>query len=256
MAIQPEPFPVRFVIGWCFIFSSGRRLSAIPFPERLQGKTLKEVRILPKCGAQWFDVELVTEAPTEPQTVNPANAAAVDLGLDNLAACVSTTGASMVINGKRLKSINQWYDKLNTKLQSAKDKQGIEHFTKRQSYLLRDRNNRVRDYLHKTARVIINWCINQRFGTLIVGVNPGWKQDINIGKRNNQSFLFTRCALSSPPCVKDTALSISSKRKAIRLKHLPSTKMNCLSTTQTTQLNRGSAGSGSSAGCIGVKKGI
>lgn len=162
---------------------------AIPFPERLKDKPLKEVRILPYCGAQWFEVEFITEEPIEPQSVDAANAVAIDLGLDNLAACVSTTGASIVIDGKRLKSINQWYNKLNAKLQSVKDKQGIKPFTKRQGYLLRDRNNQVRDYFCKTARKIINWCITQKVGTLIIGVNPGWKQNINIGKRNNQSFV-------------------------------------------------------------------
>ena len=78
---------------------------------------------------------------------------------------------------------------LNAKLQSAKDKQGIKHFTERQGRLLRNRSNKVRDYLRKTARTIINWCIAQGVGTLIVGVNPGWKQNINIGKCNNQSFV-------------------------------------------------------------------
>ena len=161
---------------------------AIPFPERLKGKRLKEVRILPKCGAQWFEVEFITEEPEEPQKVNPANAAAIDLGLDNLIACVSTTGASIVIDGKKLKSINQWYNKLNAKLQSSKDKQGIKQLTKRQGCLLKKRSNQVKDYLRKTARTIINWCIAEGLGTLRVGVNPGWKQNINIGKRNNQSF--------------------------------------------------------------------
>ena len=209
---------------------------AIPFPERLKDKRLKEARILPKCGAQWFEVEFITEEPKEPQNVNPNNAVAIDLGIDNLAACVSTTGASIVIDGKKLKSINQWYNKLNAKLQSVKDKQGkyartlripepssgmlslrnasgfsagrisgsfptggdlrhpcfpqgIKHLTKHQGGLLKKRSNQVRDYLRKTARLIVNWCITQQAGMLIVGVNPGWKQKINIGKCNNQSFV-------------------------------------------------------------------
>ena len=73
-------------------------------------------------------------------------------------------------------------------MQSSKDKQGIKQLTKRQGCLLKKRSNQVKDYLRKTARTIINWCIAEGLGTLIVGVNPGWKQNINIGKRNNQSF--------------------------------------------------------------------
>jgi IS605 OrfB family transposase len=161
----------------------------IPFPERLQGKKLKEVRILPKYNARWFEVEFVIEQKPEPVKTEPDNAMAIDLGLDNLAACVSTTGASFVVDGKRLKSINQWYNKVNSKLQSQKDKQGIKQFTRRQAKLYQCRNNKVRDYLNKAARLIINNCIKDKISTLIVGVNPGWKQNINIGSRNNQNFV-------------------------------------------------------------------
>lgn len=161
----------------------------IPFPERLQGKKLKEVRILPKYNARWFEVEFVIEQEPQPVKTEPDNAMAIDLGLDNLATCVSTTGASFIVDGKRLKSINQWYNKINSKLQSQKDKQGIKQFTRRQAKLYQCRNDKVRDYLNKAARLIINNCIKEKVSTLIVGVNPGWKQNINIGGRNNQNFV-------------------------------------------------------------------
>lgn len=160
----------------------------IPFPERLNGKTLKEVRILPKYNARFFEVEYVVEQEEEPQDINPDHALAIDLGLDNLATCVSTIGASFIVDGKPLKSINQWFNKENARLQSIKDLQKIKGFTDRQARLTTNRNNRVRDYLNKAARYIVNWCIQNKIGTLIVGVNPGMKQEINIGARNNQSF--------------------------------------------------------------------
>ena len=53
----------------------------------------------------------------------------MDLGVDNLCACIDTNGHQFLIDGKRLKSINQWYNKRNAELQSAKDKQGIKSFT-------------------------------------------------------------------------------------------------------------------------------
>lgn len=161
----------------------------IPFPERLQGKKLKEVRILPKHNAQWFHVEFVVQQEPEPADVDPSNAMAIDLGLNNLATCVMTTGASFIVDGKKLKSINQWFNKVNSKVQSQKDKQGIKSFTHRQAKLMLKRNNQVRDYLNKAARMIIDTCIKNRIGTLIVGVNPGWKQGINIGAVNNQNFV-------------------------------------------------------------------
>jgi IS605 OrfB family transposase len=161
----------------------------IPFPERLVGKKLKEVRILPKYKARFFEVEYIVEAEPEPQRVDPNNKLAMDLGLDNLATCVSTTGASFIVDGKPLKSFNQWFNKENARLQSIKDLQGIKGTTERQAKLTINRNNRVRDYLNKTARYIINWCIEEQVGTVIVGVNPGMKQEINIGSKNNQNFV-------------------------------------------------------------------
>ncbi|MDY6806558.1 MAG: transposase [Cyanobacteriota bacterium] len=161
----------------------------IPFPERLQEKVLKQVRIVPKYNARWFEVEFVVKQDREPVETLADRAMAIDLGLDNLAACVTTTGASCVVDGKRLKSINQWYNKRSSQLQSKKDKQGIKEFTRRQARLLIDRNNQVRDYLNKTARLIINNCIKDKISSIIVGVNLRWKQNINIGSRNNQNFV-------------------------------------------------------------------
>jgi IS605 OrfB family transposase len=161
----------------------------ILFPQRLQGKKLKEVRILPKYNARFFEVEYIVEQSAEPQPVDPNKALAIDLGLNNLATCVSTTGASFMMDGKRLKSINQWFNKINASLQSIKDLQGIKGTTERQVRLKSKRNNQVRDYLNKASRYIIDFCITNQIGTVIIGFNPGMKQEINIGKRNNQNFV-------------------------------------------------------------------
>lgn len=161
----------------------------ISFPQRLDAEKLKEVRIHPKYGCQFFEVEFITEE--EPQTVEfkSDNALSVDFGINNLATCISTNGASFIIDGKRLKSYNQWYNKENARLQSIKDKQGIKGITQRQGRLLLKRNNQVRDYLSKAAKYIIESCLRLDIGTLIVGVNKRWKQEANIGKKNNQNFV-------------------------------------------------------------------
>lgn len=161
----------------------------LPFPERLNGKKLKEVRILPKYNARFFEIEYVVEGEAEPQDVVPGNALAIDLGLDNLAACVSTIGASFLVDGKPLKTINQWFNKESARLQSIKALQRLKGTTERQARLTINRNNYVRDYLNKTARYIIDWCIEHKIGGVIVGINPGMKQEIDIGGRNNQNFV-------------------------------------------------------------------
>ena len=98
-------------------------------------------------------------------------------------------GGTFIIDGRRLKSINQWFNKENTRLQSIKDKQ---HFgkktTNRQKALARRRNNRINDYMNKTARRVIDYCIDHDIGTLVVGYNETFQKDSNIGKRNNQTF--------------------------------------------------------------------
>jgi IS605 OrfB family transposase len=113
----------------------------------------------------------------------------IDLGMDNLAACVTTKQASFVIDGKRLKSVNQWFNKRSSQLQSEKDKQGIKGFTEQQYKITDRRHHRVRDYLNKAARYIINHCIKQEIGKVVVGYNPGMKQDSHMGTRNNQNFV-------------------------------------------------------------------
>lgn len=47
----------------------------------------------------------------------------------------------------------------------------------------------MKDYLHKASKEIINTCLKEDITTLIVGHNDGWKQNVSLGKRNNQNFV-------------------------------------------------------------------
>ena len=161
----------------------------IQLPERLKDKKIKEVRIHPKYSARWFEIEYIYEDEKIEASVDSDKAIAIDLGVDNLCGCIDTDGHQFLIDGKRLKSINQWYNKRNAQLQSAKDKQGIKSFTNKQARLYQWRSNCVRDYLNKSVRTIINHCLKQDIGKLVVVYNPGIKQKISIGKSNNQNFV-------------------------------------------------------------------
>lgn len=155
----------------------------------IKDKKIKEVRIQPKYSARWFEIEYIYEDEKVKTSVDPEKAIAIDLGVDNLAACFDTEGHQFLIDGKKLKSINQWYNKRNAELQSAKDKQEIKGVTNKQARLNQKRNDSIRDYLNKSARIIINHCLTYQIGQLIVGYNPGIKQEINIGRSNNQNFV-------------------------------------------------------------------
>jgi putative transposase len=111
----------------------------------------------------------------------------MDLGLNNLGTVGSNVVKPFIINGKPLKSINQFYNKrvsnLKSKLTNGKKT------SKRIKSLTDKRNNKIKDYLHKASTILVNQLVSNDLNTLIIGNNKGWKQDINIGKRNNQSFV-------------------------------------------------------------------
>ena len=162
----------------------------ITIPPILTDKKIKEMRIIPKSKARFFEIQYIYEAECIQRNLNPNNALALDLGVNNLVTAVSNSGRSFIIDGKRLKSINQWFNKKNAHLQSVKDKQ---HFgkvtTNRQKAIARDRNNKVNDYMNKAARIIINYCIENDIGTLIVGYNETFQRESRLGKNNNQNFV-------------------------------------------------------------------
>ena len=93
------------------------------------------------------------------------------------------------MDGRRLKSINQWYNKKNAKLQSEKDLRKITGITRNQYLLRNKRNNRVNDYITKTCRKIVNYCIRNDIGNIVLGYNVDIQRNVNIGKVNNQNFV-------------------------------------------------------------------
>lgn len=162
----------------------------IKMPPILFDKKVKEIRIIPKANARFFEIQYIYEAECVQRNLNTNNALALDLGINNLVTAVSSKGKSFIIDGRRLKSINQWFNKENARLQSIKDKQ---HFgkktTDRQKTIARDRNNKVNDYMNKAARKVIDYCIANDIGTLVVGYNETFQRCSNIGKKNNQNFV-------------------------------------------------------------------
>jgi len=88
-----------------------------------------------------------------------------------------------------VKSVNQYYNKQLAKYKSVAKCCNDTNITTRIQHLHRKRNNKIRDFFHKTSRMVINHCIAQNIGTIVIGYNAGWKQKINIGRRNNQNFV-------------------------------------------------------------------
>ena len=161
----------------------------IAIPPNIRGNRIKEIRILPKQRGKFLDAAFIYESNDEQVNNVGKDAISIDLGLNNLATVVSTTDESFIVDGLWLKSKNQRFNKQRAKLVHHKDKQGIKGLTKQEAWLSYRRKNQVNNYLNKAARYIINFCLDRKIGTVIVGYNPTLKQNSNMGKRNNQNFL-------------------------------------------------------------------
>ena len=115
----------------------------------------------------------------------------VDLGINNLATLTTNLigDTPMVISGKVVKSYNQYYNKQVAHYKSILELQNGRKTSRRIRRLHLKRKLKIEDYMHKTSRYIVNQLVSKGVNTLIIGKNDGWKQDINIGKVNNQKFV-------------------------------------------------------------------
>ncbi|QIQ33252.1 IS200/IS605 family element transposase accessory protein TnpB [Parageobacillus toebii NBRC 107807] len=100
-----------------------------------------------------------------------------------------TVPTPIVINGKGIKSINQYYNKQLSYFKSILKKQNGLDRSKRLEKLTLKQNNKIKDFMHKASRYVVNWCVKHNIDTVIIGKNDNWKQEINLGKRLNQSFV-------------------------------------------------------------------
>lgn len=179
----------ELIIPYSNSFRKNHEPIKITLPPILEDKKIKEIRIIPKFKARFFEIQYAYEVEEIQSNLDTNKALAIDLGLNNLATCVTSEGKSFIIDGRKLKSINQWYNKQNSRLQSIKDKQGIKGTTKKQTLITIRRNNQVNDYINKTCRYIINYCLDNKIGNLVIGYNETLQKDINLGKVNNQNFV-------------------------------------------------------------------
>ena len=180
----------KLILPFSNNFKKTHKAVEITIPPVLLDKKVKEIRIIPKAGARFFEIQYTYESECIQRNLNKNNALALDLGINNLVTAVSNSGKTFIIDGRKLKSINQWFNKENARLQSIKDKQ---HFgkktTNRQKAIARDRNNKVNDYMSKVARKVIDYCVANDTGTLVVGYNETFQRSSKIGKQNNQNFV-------------------------------------------------------------------
>jgi len=180
----------KLILPYSNTFKKTHKPVEIKIPPILADKHIKEIRIIPKSGAMFFEIQYIYEAECIQRNLNKNNALALDLGVNNLVTAVSSEGKSFIIDGRKLKSVNQWFNKENARLQGIKDRQGGKRRTTNRQKILADKRNRqVNDYMSKTARKIIDYCIAHDIGTLVIGYNETFQRNSDMNKRNNQNFV-------------------------------------------------------------------
>ena len=150
-------------------------------------QNIKQVRVVPKLN--YYVIEIVYEQKERELLPDNGRYCSIDLGLNNLATVGSNVIKPIIINGKPLKSINQYYNKKYGKLKSKLEIKQNKKTSNGLRQLTNKRNNKIEDYLHKSSRYIINHLVSNNINTLVIGNNKEWKQEINIGKVNNQNFV-------------------------------------------------------------------
>lgn len=161
---------------------------------------IQEVKVVKIANG--YDIKIIYKTDKPTPKPNNGRYLAVDLGLNNLMTAVSNTNNTpFIVTGKTVKSVNQFFNKIKAKLQGEKDrfihlaKQSnktipqINCINKQLNKLSFKCNNQINDYLHKASHYLINHAVANEITTIVIGHNQDWKQGINIGKRNNQSFV-------------------------------------------------------------------
>lgn len=167
----------------------------IKFPKTFKGfylktkvNNLQQVRFIPKD--KYIVVEVVYKVDDVEELIDNGRYVGIDLGIDNFVTITNNCGlVPLVMNGKGLKSINQYYNKQMAHYKSIAKRVNKLDYTNRMRRLTLKRNNKVEDYIHKASRFIVDYCRNNEINTIIIGNNKNWKQNSKMSKRVNQNFI-------------------------------------------------------------------
>ena len=184
----------------------------IRMPKNLLHKKIAYIEIVPKQKGRFFEVHYTYEmqiAQMKKQPTTTKRALAIDLGVDNLMSCATSEGETFLIDGKRLKSINQYFNKEIGKQQQQNIENGISKrvVTNKQAALWMKRERQISGYLSQAIGLLFNKVKALNIDTIVIGYNEGWKQKSTIGKKGNQKFVqipFTKLiAAIENKCIKE-----------------------------------------------------
>ena len=168
------------------------KLSGTSILIKTKQKEVQAARLVP-IDRNHIKVEILYNVVCSEKKSN-GKVASMDIGVNNLATIVYPNSQAEIINGRPLKSINQYYNKKLAEARSQGSK--YKRQTRREVNLISKRRNKINDYLHKASRYIVNQLVSNDVTELVIGYNVGWKQDIKMGreghsrKEGNQRFQF------------------------------------------------------------------
>lgn len=160
-------------------------------PDYLKDKKLHQIQIIPKYKGKHFEVRYIfDDEGICKHRLDSTKALAIDFGVNNFATCATSEGQSFIIDGRKIKSINQWYNKELSRLSSIKDHQKIKLYTAKQYTIATKRDRRIQDFVYCSTKYIIQYCVDHQIGNIVVGYNDGFQNSTKLGKVNNQQFVM------------------------------------------------------------------
>lgn len=157
----------------------------IPSGSQFKSEQLSEVRIVPSNGHLWAEYVYKVE-PKKALGLNYSQGIGIDPGVTNWLSVLSSKGRSFIVCGRKIKSINQRYNKTVANYKKGKSQK---YWDGCLAELAHKRNCQMRDAVNKAARFVINYCLNHRIGNIVFGWGQGIKTESNLGKKNNQNFV-------------------------------------------------------------------
>lgn len=169
-----------------YIVFKMKKLNDIKWKTHLVGRLI-QVRFVPN-GCNYIMEAVVEEEQKEAPQLNQNNIASIDLGVDNFVTLTNNIGLNpIIINGRIIKSINQFYNKRRAELQSKLPKDVF--WSKQLDSITFKRFNRIKNFIHHASRFVVNYCVKNNIGNLVCGLNKEWKQSSKMSKRANQNFI-------------------------------------------------------------------
>lgn len=169
------------------IYIRNRLLNDYDWKCRCLGRPI-QVRFIPRGSC--YVMEIVYEIEIEEVQTESTRIAAIDLGVDNLVTMTNNIGANpIIINGKGIKSINQYYNKRLAKEKSLLKIRHGKDWSRKLDSITFKRFQRIKNYMHNSSSYIVRWCKQNDIDTLVVGLNKEWKQESTMNKKSNQNFI-------------------------------------------------------------------